>query len=161
MELRAAACRNNVAEVTQLLNDGVDINAADANNETPLLQAVDRGNVEVTQLLLAAGANVVHQNKECKDALMVAKEFNKVQLVPILTAYVEIHDLKTQRADLTSKLQASQETLDKTASELGAKSADLADYQGKVAMLCAEATKNMSTAIQLVSPLSSRGADSL
>jgi ankyrin repeat protein len=50
---------NNAAQVRQLIASGVDVNAADAGGDIPLIMAAYLGHTEITRLLLEAGADVV------------------------------------------------------------------------------------------------------
>jgi ankyrin repeat protein len=45
---------NNVAQVRQLIASGVDVSAADASGDVPLIMAAYLGHTEITPLLLAA-----------------------------------------------------------------------------------------------------------
>jgi ankyrin repeat protein len=57
--LVAAAYGNDAGTVRQLIEAGVDVNAADAVlGSTPLMNAARNGNLEAVKLLLAKGANV-------------------------------------------------------------------------------------------------------
>jgi ankyrin repeat protein len=49
---------NNAAQVRQLIASGVDVNAADAGGDIPLIMAAYLGHTEITRLLLEAGADV-------------------------------------------------------------------------------------------------------
>ena len=53
-----AASRGDVAAVKQLLQDGADVNAAMGDGMTALHWAAERGNLELTNILVYAGANV-------------------------------------------------------------------------------------------------------
>lgn len=56
--LRAAACGDE-SRLVQLLADGVDVNASDAEGDTALGLAAEHGHGECVGLLLANGANYV------------------------------------------------------------------------------------------------------
>jgi ankyrin repeat protein len=53
-----AAMRGDIDAVRQLLRDGADVNAAQSDGMTALHWAADRGEVEIAEVLLYAGANV-------------------------------------------------------------------------------------------------------
>jgi len=57
-QLHAAARSGDVAEVTRLLDSGVNVDARDDLGSTPLLEAAWEGHGEVVRVLLAHGANV-------------------------------------------------------------------------------------------------------
>jgi len=56
-ELRHAATTGDVAKVKELLDKGVDANAANPYGGTPLVYACDKGYPEIVKLLLEHGAN--------------------------------------------------------------------------------------------------------
>jgi beta-lactamase regulating signal transducer with metallopeptidase domain/ankyrin repeat protein len=56
--LSIAAALGDTAKVSDLLNSGANLNETDRAGNTPLYYAVRRAHVEITQLLLARGANV-------------------------------------------------------------------------------------------------------
>lgn len=58
MSLMQAVKANNAAQVRQLIARGVDVNAADASGDVPLIMAAYLGHTEITRLLLEAGADV-------------------------------------------------------------------------------------------------------
>ncbi len=58
MSLMQAIKANNVAQVRQLIASGVDVNAADASGDIPLIMAAYLGHTEITRLLLEASADV-------------------------------------------------------------------------------------------------------
>lgn len=76
-ELRRAAQKNNVEDVTSLLSQGVEIDAVDSDENTALLLAAERGSVEACSVLLHHGANIVAKNNEGRTATELAREFNK------------------------------------------------------------------------------------
>jgi ankyrin repeat protein len=53
-----AAMQKNMAAVRELLKQGADVNAAQGDGMTPLHWAVSHGDLELTKMLLVAGANV-------------------------------------------------------------------------------------------------------
>ena len=55
----AAAMRDDVAEVRALMSRGADVNAAQGDGMTALHWAAERGNAELTTLLLQSGARAV------------------------------------------------------------------------------------------------------
>lgn len=58
LPLQRAAGRGDTAQVQQLLDQGIDVNARDGNNNTALICAAGSGNTETVDLLLKRGADV-------------------------------------------------------------------------------------------------------
>ncbi len=58
MVLMQAVKANDATQVRQLIAAGVDVDAADAGGEIPLIMAAYLGHTEITRLLLEAGADV-------------------------------------------------------------------------------------------------------
>ena len=56
--LHWAAFQGNAGAVQILINEGADINAPDATDDTPLHSAVWKGNPKVVQILIHYGANI-------------------------------------------------------------------------------------------------------
>ena len=56
--LMTAIKANDSAQVRRLIAAGVDVNAADAGGDIPLIMAAYLGHTEITRLLLEAGADV-------------------------------------------------------------------------------------------------------
>jgi ankyrin repeat protein len=70
--LFAAAERNDVAMVRQLLKQGASVHAQDGNGQTALLIAVDRNHVESAKLLIEGGADVNAQDHQLDSPLLLA-----------------------------------------------------------------------------------------
>jgi len=86
----------NKADVNQvyslIYDEGRDPYAARNLEEegfTPLLFAVKQGNIDIIQLLLAAGANVFHRSLKGKSALAIAKENKRDDIVKVLTQHIQ------------------------------------------------------------------------
>lgn len=73
-DLMKAAKRGKVDKVTELLQAGVDANAADKKRHTALMMASDRGHLEVVELLLEAGANPARVDNKRRTALGLARK---------------------------------------------------------------------------------------
>ena len=58
VSLHVAAEEGDMDKVKSLLERGVDVNARDANEQTPLHVAAVKGNVDVVRLLIEQGAEV-------------------------------------------------------------------------------------------------------
>lgn len=70
--------------VAILLEAGADVNLADAQSFAPLAHAVERQHVEVVEMLLAAGADEMHQNFRGGTALIMAASKGDVRFVSLL-----------------------------------------------------------------------------
>ena len=56
--LMKAVKSNDLALVTELIEQGINVNELDANQDAPLIMAAHRGHTEIVRLLLEAGADV-------------------------------------------------------------------------------------------------------
>ena len=70
--LHLAAKQNNVREINNLINEGVDVNAQDQNGNTPLHIAAWYTHPEVIKALLKAGANPQLENNLGQTPLNIA-----------------------------------------------------------------------------------------
>jgi ankyrin repeat protein len=78
---------NSAAKVNLLVARGADVNAKDDEGETALTRAVDRGDAEVAEALLKAGAGGINaQNEDRQTILMRAITSGKTELVKLLLA---------------------------------------------------------------------------
>lgn len=75
---------NSFTKVQVLLKVGVDINAKDRNNMTPLMFAADRGNHQVVELLIKHAADVNFSNKWGWTALLYAAYRGHRSIVELL-----------------------------------------------------------------------------
>ena len=85
--LAVAAASGSAAEAKLLLEHGADVHLANNKGNTPLIRAAmasgDTG-LEATEVLLAAGAKVDHQDKEGTTALHFACLCSNVEVVKLL-----------------------------------------------------------------------------
>jgi ankyrin repeat protein len=72
LRLLEAARTGDAALVSQVLEEGLDVNEKDAEGVTPLIMASAAGNVEAVRTLLAAGADVAHKDALGYDAYHTA-----------------------------------------------------------------------------------------
>lgn len=56
--LQSAAWSGNTIEVQRLLDQGVDVNARDADGKTALMRAAEAGHTDCIRLLLERGADI-------------------------------------------------------------------------------------------------------
>jgi ankyrin repeat protein len=111
-ELFAAVEKEDFGLVTQLITQGVDLNASSENGWTPLMLAILRDSIVMVRLLLGNGAdpNLTTQSEEnpCRSPLMVAVSNGRLEAVRLLLSYnANINLLDTQRQtalDLAQKL---------------------------------------------------------
>jgi ankyrin repeat protein len=83
--LRSAAFDGNASRVRDLIQQGVDVNAADNDGGwTALMFGAAKGHVTIVQLLIAAGANVRHKSTEGQTARTEAKRWGHKEVVALL-----------------------------------------------------------------------------
>src|SRR5262245_6897930 len=92
--LSAAILTKNAERVAGLIQLGADVNAADKSGRTPLITAALIDDVEIVQMLLAAGARPEFVNQHGETALSVAKSRDVERLI--------------RRAIVVSKFQRTQ-----------------------------------------------------
>ena len=93
--LHIAAEKGNIDVAMFLIENGANVNVADANGNTPLVFIINKtGNPKVTQRLLAKGASVNAQNRTGETALMYAAWHGYSAIVQLLLE---------NRADVTLK----------------------------------------------------------
>ena len=80
MTLLRAALAGEAEEVRALLGRGADVNAADRDGWTPLMEAASKGHAAVVRLLLDAGADASARSKAGWTALRAAARGNPVVL---------------------------------------------------------------------------------
>lgn len=84
--LSIAVRRNHTVIVDALLKRGADVNMiSEDRGHTPLMDAASNGNVEMTRLLLEAGADVDHTSKNGQTALILAAGNKSLDIVAILS----------------------------------------------------------------------------
>ncbi len=80
------AAMNGEAALTALLASGVSVNVSDRDGETALMEAADKGQLEVVKLLLRHGADVNAADDEGETALMMAADDGYTEVVRVLIA---------------------------------------------------------------------------
>eukprot|EP00644_Phytophthora_capsici_P008386 jgi/Phyca11/114670/e_gw1.26.136.1 len=73
--LHLAVITEEVEVIKELLSTGAMLDAVDADGQTPLLQACLGGQLQLVRLLLNAGANPSHQNKQAHSPLHYLSAF--------------------------------------------------------------------------------------
>ncbi len=80
------AAMSGEAALSALLATGVSINISDWDGETALMEAADRGQLHVVQLLIKHGANVNAADEDGETALMIAADDGNSEVVRALIA---------------------------------------------------------------------------
>ncbi|XP_044254787.1 kinase D-interacting substrate of 220 kDa B-like [Tribolium madens] len=75
-QLYTAICSNKLYKARQLLEDGADVCETDSRKETPLVKAVEFGNLETIKLLFEFGADVTMQT-----AFLKAITLGKIDII--------------------------------------------------------------------------------
>src|SRR5688500_17166326 len=88
-----AAERGDVAAVKSLMKDGADVNAAQGDGMTALHWAADRGNAELAELLVYAGANISAQTRigQYTPLHLAAKSGSAAVTKTLLTAGTDVN----------------------------------------------------------------------
>ena len=86
MSLINAVKNGNVNAIRKLLNNGANVNQADEDGWTALMQASILGRAEIVKFLLAKGANVNKASKKGVTPLYHATVFNHPEVVKLLLA---------------------------------------------------------------------------
>jgi|GEM_PF-1591503 len=92
-QLIQAARHGDLAQVQQLIAQGVDVNAGDKSGKTALIIASEKGNFEIVKALLAVKNIDVNATIKISgtSALMVACTYGHLNVVKALLAVKEIH----------------------------------------------------------------------
>lgn len=86
MQLLFMACRGDERGLTDLLDEGIDVNSIDLDGRTALHIAACEGHVEVVKLLLARKANIDARDRWGSTAAADAKYYGNVEVYNILKA---------------------------------------------------------------------------
>lgn len=68
------AAEKGVADLDRLIKTGHNVNMSDADGETPLMKAANRGKLRAVDTLIKAGANVNAKDEDGTTALMEAAD---------------------------------------------------------------------------------------
>merc|ERR1711871_1669258 len=82
--LHAATKRGDVDAMTQLLDEGAEVNQVTESGETPLVLACAKGHVDVVRLLLDRGADVHRSNSDGMTPLLIACYAGLIEIVQLL-----------------------------------------------------------------------------
>lgn len=83
-DIANAAQRGNLQAVRQLINQGSDVNASQADGTTALLWAAEANNLELVRVLIEAGANVTAANVAGASPLLLASQNGNAELLKLL-----------------------------------------------------------------------------
>jgi len=162
--INAAGSYGSIDIVNKLLEDGADVNTADANGTTALMSATYKGLEPVVKVLLAAGADVNTADANGKTALMIAADSGWPAIVDMLLA--KGADLnKTDVKGWTALMYVVDSGRKYIIEMLLAKGADVntADAKGKtVLMIAADSvciTPKRKCSSEIIRLLLSAGAD--
>ena len=75
MNIFEATQSGNIERVTELLNEGVDVDSRYENGSTPLMFAAQNNRLDVAKFLIKKGADINAENKEKITSLMFAAEY--------------------------------------------------------------------------------------
>jgi len=84
VSLHAAAEEGNIDTLKSLLERGVDINAHDTSNQTPLDRAAAKGNVDIVRLLIERGAKVDSRDKRGWTPLHESSQYGQLEVSRVL-----------------------------------------------------------------------------
>jgi ankyrin repeat protein len=85
MELIEAIIRKNIKGVRELLEEGINPNSCeDRARVTPLHFAAQNNALKIAKLLIAAGADIVAENKEGDTPLDIAVRANNREIIDLL-----------------------------------------------------------------------------
>ena len=71
-------------ELKALLQQGINVNAADNDGETALMEAADSRNADAVRVLIANGADVNAADEDGETALMIAADEGNLEAVKLL-----------------------------------------------------------------------------
>jgi ankyrin repeat protein len=157
LRLIEAVKTNDIAGVRSMISGRTDVNAAEADGSTALHWAAQRDNLEITNLLLAAGANASAPNRYRVTPLFLASTNGNAAIIDRLlkagadpNSVSEEGETAVMTASLTGKPDAIRVLLD-----AGARVDTAEPVRGQTALMWAASEGNTSAAELLIS----RGAD--
>jgi hypothetical protein len=88
-DLRDAATDNELRDVIELIEEGVDPDAQSRKGNTALIKAGKRGHIEIVQYLLFKGADPKIENDNGRNAIDVAERNEEIHIADIMQAAIE------------------------------------------------------------------------
>ncbi len=76
--------KGSLRPVSQLIEQGADVNIRDKNGDTPLIIAVRKNDSMMTNLLLSKGASTIIMNNTGEHALGIAQKNNNIELAKVI-----------------------------------------------------------------------------
>lgn len=157
LDLTKAAIAGDLGKVSELLDNGANINERDPGGSMPFIRACEHGHLEVAKLLLERGATVNSTGSFGWSALGQASESGHLQVVKWLLKNGADVSLAENSEKLTPLWQAVTHGYVRVAEELRAHGADITIYNHeKVPLLLAAVHMNQLTGVAW---LSVEGAD--
>jgi hypothetical protein len=83
-DLLKAAGRNDISQVKNLLDEGLDVNGKNKNGWSALMIAASQGNIEMLKLLIEKGAAVDEKNAQGQTPLIFAAHWGHADVVRLL-----------------------------------------------------------------------------
>ncbi len=96
MALSLAVKEGHADLIESLIKSGADVNTPDEKGMTPLMTAVSLNRVEVVKTLLENGADMKKEHNG-KTVMDIAKDFNKADVLGVLTAWEEKESQNAQK----------------------------------------------------------------
>ena len=81
---RESANKLKLNRIKEIINQGVDINAQDANGNTALIIAAAGGYTNIVDLLVLLGADIYHENNAGQSAYQIAHSWNDQPMIAIM-----------------------------------------------------------------------------
>lgn len=100
-ELIGSVKSNNFPKVLELLNNGENVNEADASGTTALHYAVAYDNAEITQVLLSYGADLTKANNKGWTPLKIAEQKDLKNVTPVLVQYLQLQKQNQEEKAVT------------------------------------------------------------
>ena len=142
----------DVAEVHAVLQQGADVNAADADGTTALAWAVHADNVPIAKALLEAGADIAATNRYGVGPMHLASENGSAEMLEILLAHGADPDAALpdgETALMTAARTGNAEALN-TLLAAGARVDEVERRKGQTALMWAAAEDNAAAVASLV-----------